>query len=405
MSTTNVPPIVFTAVGPELPQESAILAGVRADIDSAFGGGVNPAVETPQGQLSSSLARIIADKNEQIALFVAQVNPDTSSGSFQDAIARLYFLDRKPGTPTTALCDCTGGFATVIPVGAIAEDTSGNRYLCTLAGTIDLTGTIQLPFANITDGPIACPMNTLTTIVTAINGWESINNPADGVLGNLVESQSAFAFRRAQSVALNGRGSLPSIYAAVFDVPDVIDVYVTENTTSSPITKGATNYSLLPHSLYVAAVGGDSQAIGEAIWLKKDVGADYNGNTNVTVTDDSGYLPPLPTYTVKYQIPAALPILFVVNIAASVDLPIDIVMRVQDAIIATFTGEAPGSTRVRIGSLLRASQFYNTINNIDSSVALLSIKLGSVTATLDSQLIGIDQAPTVDASDIVVNLI
>ena len=100
-----------------------------------------------------------------------------------------------------------------------------------------------------------------------------------------------------------------------------------------------------------------------------------------------------------------MPILFEVNIANSVDLPVDIVMRVQAAIISTFTGETPGTTRVRIGSLLRASSFYQTINDIDDSVALLSIKIGTVTATLDSLLIGIDQAPTVDASDIVVNLV
>lgn len=403
--STNVPPIVFTAVGPELPQESAVLAGVRADINDAFGGGVNPAVETPQGQIASSLARIIADKNEQIAFFVAQVNPDTSSGSFQDAIARLYFLDRKPGTPTAVQCDCMGAMGTVIPVGAQAQDSSGNRYVCTQAGTIPFGGTISLPFANTVNGPTPCPANTLTQIFQAINGWESINNPLDGVLGNFVESQAAFAFRRAQSVALNGNGSLPSVYAAVFDVADVIDVYVTENTTNGTITKGATNYPLLPHSLYVAAIGGISADVAKAIWLKKNVGCDYNGNTSVVVTDESGYSIPLPTYPVKYQIPAALPILFEVSIANSPDLPIDIVMRVQAAIIAHFTGEAEGSTRVRIGSLLRASSFYNGVNAIDDSVALLSIKVGTVTATLDSILIGIDQAPTVDASDIVVNLV
>lgn len=403
--STNVPPIVFTPVGPELPQESAILAGVRADIDSAFGGGVNPAVETPQGQIASSLSRIIADKNEQIALFVAQVDPDTSSGAFQDAIARLYFLDRKPGTPTAVACLCTGGAFTVIPAGSQAQDTSGNTYISTQTVQIPFEGNVTIQFVNVVDGPIPCPAGTLTTIVSAVNGWESITNLADGVLGNLVESQSAFAFRRAQSVALNGRGSLPSIYAAVFDVPGVIDVCVRENTTNAVVTNGATNYPLAPHSLYVAAIGGNADEIGKAIWLKKDVGCDYNGNTSVVVTDESGYLPPLPTYTVKFQIPAALPILFAVNIASSPDLPMDIVSRVKNTIIAVFTGEYPGSTRVRIGSLLRASSFYNAINLIDSSVALLSIKLGPITATLDSFLIGIDQAPTVDASNIAVNLI
>jgi hypothetical protein len=65
---TNVPAIQFTDTGVVLPQESEILAGAFNDIDNAFGGGINKALTTPQGQLATSLSAIIADKNEQIAL-------------------------------------------------------------------------------------------------------------------------------------------------------------------------------------------------------------------------------------------------------------------------------------------------------------------------------------------------
>ena len=403
--TTNVPDILFTPTGLVLPEESAVLAGVRADYNDAFGGNLNPAVETPQGQLASSTAAIIADKNEQFALFVNQVNPDTASGFMQDAIARLYFLDRKPGTPTSVVLDCMGAFGTLIDVGAMAQDTSGNLYMCTQAGTIPPGGTVSLPFVCTVDGPTACPANTVTTIYKAIVGLDSVNNPLAGVPGNFVESQAAFAYRREQSVALNGKGSLPSIYAAVFACDGVIDVYVTENTTNSTITKGATNYPLVEHSLYVAAVGGTPEQIAKAIWLKKDVGCDYNGNTSVVVTDESGYLPPLPTYTVKYQIPASLPIKFAVSIRNSTDLPLDIVMQVKAAITSAFIGE-DGGQRVRIGSEVFASRFVNAVSKIAPSVLVLSIKIGTTTpALLDSLLIGIDQAPTVTDADITVALV
>lgn len=401
---TNVPPVQFTATGLVVPQESEILAGVTVDIDDAFGGGVNPALETPQGQLASSQAAIVADANAVFAEFVNQVNPDTASGFMQDAIARIYFLDRQPAAPTVVECDCVGNPGTVIPVGAQAADTSGNRYTCLEAGSIPPSGTVTLSFANVADGPIPCPANTLTVIYKAIPGWDTINNPAPGVLGADVESQAAFAYRRAQSVALNARGSLPSIYAAVFDVADVLDVYATENTTSAIVNTGATNYPLAPHSLYVAAVGGLNADIAKAIWTKKDVGCDYNGNTTVVVTDDSGYLPPLPTYNVKFERPATLPILFQVDIQNDSGLPSNIVDLVKAAIIATFTG-ADGGTRVRIGSLLLASKFYPGVIAIGPEVSVLSILLGSVTPTLTSQLIGIDQAPTVDAADISVTLV
>jgi uncharacterized phage protein gp47/JayE len=402
--TTNVPSIQFTPAGLVVPQESDILTGVQADINAAFGGGVNPALETPQGQLASSTAAIVADSNAVIAEFVNQVNPDTASGFMQDAIARIYFLNRQPATSTVVSCLCVGNAGTEIPVGAQAQDTSGNIYSCLEDGIIPAGGSITLSFANIVTGPIACPANTLTAIYKAIPGWDTINNSAPGTTGSAVESQAAFAYRRAQSVALNARGSLPSIYAAVFDVNNVLDVYVTENVTNAPITVGATSFTLAPHSLYVAAVGGLDTDVATAIWTKKDVGCNYNGNTTVVVTDSSGYSPPLPTYNVTFERPAPLAIKFAVQIANSTSLPSNIVQLVQAAIVAAFTG-ADGSIRVRIGSLLLASKFYPGVIAIGPEVSVLSILLGSVTPTLTSQLIGIDQAPTVQTSNISVTLI
>lgn len=402
---TNVPSVEFTPAGLVVPQESAVLAGVQADYNEAFGGDMNMALETPQGQLATSTAAIIADSNALLAELVNQVNPDTASGTYQDAIARIYFLNRQPGTPTVVDCVCVGNAGTLIPTGARAQDTSGNIYTCLEDGIIPPSGTITLTFANTKDGPTPCPANTLTAIYQAVPGWDTINNPAPGVPGSDVESQAAFAYRRAQSVALNARGSLPSVYAAVFDVDGVIDVYVTENVTNAVVNVGATNFPMQPHSLLVSVIGGTNADVANAIWTKKDVGCDMNGNTTVQVTDNSGYLPPLPTYDITFERPPPLPIKFAVQLVNDPGLPTDIIQQVKDTIIATFIG-ANGGQRVRIGSNLLASKFYGPVINIDPSVVqVLSILLGSATPTLTSQLIGVDQAPTVVDADISVSLV
>jgi uncharacterized phage protein gp47/JayE len=403
--TTNVPAITWTPQGLDIPEESAVLAGTQADINDAFGGTLNPALDTPQGQLATSLTAIIADKNAQVAEVVNQINPDTASGKWQDAIARIYFLDRSPGAPTTVQCVCSGSLGTTIPVGALAQDTNGNRYRCTQAGTIGVSGNITLPFANETDGPVPCPAGTLTQIYQAVPGWDSINNPSDGALGQNIESQEAFAYRRQQSVALNAQHSLQSIYANVFDLDDVLDVCARENVTGAPVAMGSTGYVLAEHSLYVAVLGGDAEEIANAIWVKKSLGCDYNGNTTVVVTDQSGYDPPYPTYEVKFHRPTPLPILFQVSIQADPNLPADIVPLTKAAIIAAFNGQAPQSTRVRIGSLLLASRFYRYVQAIGTEVSVLQILIGTSTANLNSLLVGIDQAPTIDESDIAVVLV
>lgn len=406
--TTQVPPVQFTPDGLVLPEESAILAGVLADYNDALGGNMNPALETPQGQLASSTAAIIADGNAQLAEVINQVDPDTADGVYQDAIARIYFIDRSPGAPTVVTCQCTGAAGTILPVGIQAQDTSGNRYISLEAATIPPGGTVDVTFANIEDGPTACPPNTLNRIYQTVVGWDTVNNSGAGTPGRFVESQTEFAYRRSQMVAINARGSLPAIYSAVFDVDGVLDVYAYENNTNDPIEVGSTDYELVPHSLYIAAVGGESQAIADAIWANKDVGCDYNGNTEVEVVDTSGYDIPYPTYTVKFERPAPLAIYFQVNIQQSDDLPSNIVDLVKASITATFNGtdDLNSSGRVRIGSQLLAAKFYPGIIRIGPEVQLLSVFIGlSDPAALTSILIGIDQLPTVTDGNITVTLV
>jgi uncharacterized phage protein gp47/JayE len=402
--TTNVPPLQFLPAGLSLPEESAVLTGVFADLQDAFGGQLNTSLETPQGQLATSVAAIVADANATIARVVSGVNPDTSDGFMQDAIGRIYFMSRIPGAPTTVDLTLTGGVGTVIPVGTQAQDTSGNTYLCTQGGSIGVSGNVSLPFANVLNGPIPAPAGTVTKVYTSVVGWESVTNALAGIPGRNVETRAEFEARRVASVAVNAHGSLQSVLATVLATPGVIDAYATENTTSSTVNTGATSYPLLPHSLYVAAVGGTDDAIAEAIWLKKDIGCDYNGNTTVTVEDQDGYDPPYPAYVVKFERPGPLPILFAVQIRDSALLPSDIVNMVKAAIYATFTG-TDGRGRVKIGSELLASKFYPGIIAIGPTVSVLSVLIGTSTPTLTSVLVGIDEVPTLALSDITVTLV
>ena len=244
MASTNVPQIQWTPTGFVLPLESAVLEGVQEDINAAFGGNLNFTTTdgsttnaTPQGQLAASMAAEIGNVNDTFLNMQSQVDPAYNSGRWQDAIARIYFLERDPSQPTVLQCPCVGLQGVNIPVGALIFDTSGNTYTCTEAGTIPSGGTITLAFANLTPGPIAVPGENDVSIFQAIPGWDAVT-VSSGVLGNNVESRSAFEARRAASVALNSNGSLPSIKGAVLAVPGVIDAYVTENDENTTQTIG-----------------------------------------------------------------------------------------------------------------------------------------------------------------------
>lgn len=488
VDTTNVPQPVFSPTGLVLPQESDILAGVQQDYNAAFGGNLNPALNTPQGQLCSTTAAIIANSNTVFATFVNQVDPDTATGFMQDAIARIYFLNRNPAIPTTVNVQCVGAFGTDIPVGSLVQDTSGNIYSCTQDGSIPIGGTITLPFANVVPGPIPCPANTVTKIYQSINGWESVNNSAPGTTGAAIESPVAFEYRRKQSVGINAQGSIPAIYAACFGVDNVLDVFVTQNNTGATISgpingnPNATSYPVAPHSVYVAVTGGAAQDVANAIWRATNIGAAYpptfsgtgsqaagvvtisatasgyieigmtlngagvtansrvtsfgsytqsagTGTVNVstsathgsaaitglqvgsagatlvseTVTDDSGYNIPVPSYAVSFINPIATPIFFGVTLATSALLPADIVTLVQQAIIAQFTGQTPGSLRERIAAQVLASRYFGPVQAIGNEVSILTITIGFNSGVGNASVqMGIDQEPTIIAGNIAV---
>jgi hypothetical protein len=323
---TSVPQPVFGANGFIIPTEPAILAGVQADQNAAFGGLLNPALNTPQGQLATSETAIINDANVQFLAITNGVDPAYASGRMQDAIGRIYFLTRIAAASTVATATCAGLPGVFIPIGAWAQAQDGNIYRSTSSGTIptptSITGSISgttltvstvvsgavaigqnvsgtgvtagttitggsgtswtvnlsqtvgpitfacsgiaLTFACSTPGPVACPAGFLNVIYQAIAGWDTINNAVGGAIGNNVESRADFEYRRQASVALNAQGSLPSILGAVFNVPGVLDAYTLENDSS--VTSGAIiNGTISTTTLTVNSLTSGTVAIGQMV--------------------------------------------------------------------------------------------------------------------------------------------
>lgn len=402
--TTNVPSLAFVPTGITAPDEVDILDGVLSDLDTAFGGGLNKQLSTPQGQWATSLAAVIADKNAQIVQMSNNFNPDTADGIWQDALGRIYFLTRLAAQSTVVTVTVNGLSGTVIPAGTLVKDTNGNTYSFTGAITIGSSGLADGEVQNVASGPIPCAAGTLTQVFQSVAGFDTITNASDGTLGRDVETRADFETRRKASVAANAKGTPESIYANVFAVADVLDCYVLDNPTGSVVTKGSTNYSMLANSVYVAAVGGVDADIAKAIWQKKDLGCSMNGNTSVTVEDQSGYSYPYPSYTVKFQRPSSLPIKFAVQVAANASLPSNYADLVKAAIVARFNG-TDGTTRERIGSYIYSSRYYGAVQSVSSIASILSILIGTSTVNLTSISAGIDQYPTISTSDITVTFI
>ena len=118
--TTNVPQPTLGPTGFIAPLEADILAGRQADFNAAFGTTLNFVTTsgsqtnaTPQGQLAASDAAIIGNTNNQFLALANGVDPAYASGRMQDAIGRIYFMERLPDQSTVVECTCIGSGATV----------------------------------------------------------------------------------------------------------------------------------------------------------------------------------------------------------------------------------------------------------------------------------------------------
>ncbi len=369
--TTNVPSPTFGPNGVVVPSDNAILTGVQADINTALGGGVNPQLSTPQGQLATTETAVISDSNALFAWFCNQVDPALNQGRMQDAIARLYFISRIAGTPTIQACTCAGLNNTPIPIGAIAQDENNNLWICQAVGTI-VNGSVTLNFASATLGPIPAP--TSLTIYQSIYGWESITPTGAATLGSNTESAAQFELRRQNSIALNANQVLDAILGQVLAVAGVISAYVTENVTGSASVVGGV--TLNAHSIYVCAIGGTSAEIAQAIWSKKGGGCNYTGNTTITVTDPNpAYLAPAPSYPVTFEIATNVAFAMVVTLLNNTNIPSNAAALIQTAVVNAFAG-LDGGSRTTIGSTVFAARYYGNVLALGSWAQLVSIQIG-----------------------------
>ena len=119
--TYNTPDVTITEQGIEIPEVQAVLTGVLQDMNDAFGGNLNiENVATPQGFLSSEITYYMALKNAQLAFLSAMFDPSTSQGRWLDALAQIYFIQRKAATATVVTCQCVGVPGYTLPAGSLA---------------------------------------------------------------------------------------------------------------------------------------------------------------------------------------------------------------------------------------------------------------------------------------------
>lgn len=365
---------------------------------------LNTDPETPQGQIIDSETAAIHQKDTELAYIAQMFNPATSDGKWQDALGKIYFLNRKPAINSSAVCTLIGLNGTTVTAGAqIRSSYDGTLWSLAEDVTIGAGGTAQGVFICQSEGAIQAGIGTLDQIVTAVPGWDAVTNAGVAEVGQLVEGQAAFEARRYQSVALNSRGTVEAVYARVAEVANVIAVYAIDNKTN--LNKTIDGYTLSPHSIYVAVLGGADQDIAEAIYNSVSAGCDYNGNTSKDVTDpNTGAVE-----TVTFMRPAQLTLYARVTVQDDGNLPDGYENIIKEAVYNNFYG-LDTETKIKGEAILRAvmnsdiyaSRFTPSILNKGVN-QVLRVELSEDNSTwVDFIHVPIDNEPVITNSEITV---
>lgn len=367
--------ITVDETGIKVPEADEIKTAIQGVFVNAFGSSLSLDDATPQGVLIDGITQQKELDNAELLYFFNQLNPDTADGVFQDALASIYFLQRKVATHSVVNCVCTGLEGTVlngVSSGnpAMAQSTNGDLFQCLTGGTIPSSGSITLAFGAVETGPIPVASNTVNKIYSVVSGWDSVNNTTAGVIGTDKESRANFAKRIKDSLALNATGSLSSVLAHVAACEGVTHVRVDENDTDGIVTKNGV--SLNPHSIYICQYGAtDTNKLAEAIYNSKSAGCDTNG-TNICE-----YFEPATgvTYQYKYYIPTTQNIYIKVNTTTALSSSTQ--QQVKEALLKNFDGEdGSGETAITIGTTFYASRFYKVVSGLaNGSIIVNNIKI------------------------------
>ena len=266
----------------EFSYKDDILSEYQSLFKTIFGD-INTDPSTPQGQIITSLTQIdLATisylENLANAFFFG------GSGDFLDKWAwNLYRVTRKQGTPSSVLIKITGRPTTDIPNDFTISDGSEN-YIIETPTRIGENGEVIAKFNNIAINDFVAKANTITQIVTNIDGVERVNNENNATQAIFRETDAELFNRCLYFGSTATNASFRSILANVAQVKGVNRIAGAENVANQ--NKIINGVELTPHSICIVVDGGEAQEIAEAIQKSRATGCDMVGDIEIPLYID-----------------------------------------------------------------------------------------------------------------------
>lgn len=363
---------------------------VQQEFKNALGENLSLEDSTPQGRLidMETDARVAVIENN--AMIANLFNIRMAFGISLDALGANFGVERIAASSSSVVATITGIGGTVIPEGSQASTQSGYIFYAENDITIPEGGTTTATFLSLEKGEIPCPVGSLSKIIDGTFGWETITNNAAAILGVNKESDESYKARIIAGL-FSGNSLLGDYESALSKVENVNSSFVYDNGKGEAITYDTV--TIKPHSVYACVDGGNNNDVAQALFNVKSGGSDWNGNTTVSVIDETyGGV-----YSVSFQRASEVQIYCQVNIdigTASTANPIDAVTDAVNTYI----------NKLKVGADVLPFQIAAYIDDNVSGIKITNLQIGTSAGSLSTSdiIIRINQVAKIQTANITV---
>ncbi|AWM79279.1 hypothetical protein DKL61_02290 [Gammaproteobacteria bacterium ESL0073] len=374
----------LTESGVIVPDTSDTRKQVVTEWKQALGQDLITDDETPQGLLINAETEARQSVARANAAIANQINPNIAEGIFLDAIWALTGGQRLKASYTQVQgVILTGVAGTVIVEGSLAQ-ASDYQFKTLSTVVLNASGKAVVNFQAVELGVVPCLANQLNKIITPILGWETVNNPRDGVMGKDEESDLSARLRRKRTLALQGRALPEAIVSDLYSLEGVKSLVFRENISNTYQIVDGVPFELKPHSIWVCIEGGSDNQIAQSLLNSKSLGAGYNGQQKLEVIElVSGQ-----SYEVQFDRPENVLIYIKVTVKAS-SSTFDPQLVIPNVIMNYAKGEQAQEQGFMIGSTVSSFEIAAAINKEYPSLFIKKIEISTDAINYSSQEIEI----------------
>lgn len=264
--------ITMTANGVNIASFSDIRGTLITRYKQVYGSDIDLSTASADGIFVNDLALIMNHILQSFLLLYSNLNVQTASGIYLDALCNLSNVVRKQATYSNASIQVTnvGNSDITNLTNPVFVDQAGNEWVYNGSISLAANETIELTVTCTTLGPISAPAGWINQTLNLTD--LSVVQTEDANVGSNEETDDELRSRRNQSSGAAGTTVLESITGALLNLSGMKDVYIYNNNTNSPITsKDGT--TIPAHSIYVivrneAGITISDSSIGDIIHEK-----------------------------------------------------------------------------------------------------------------------------------------